>query len=273
MNPKKIKRIIEALILSHEGPISLTQIKDILSMDLNNETLRLLIDELRQDWSDRAIHLVQVSTGYRFQTAPELQPYLDRMRSEKPVQYSRAVLETLAIIAYRQPVTRGDIEDIRGVTVSSNIIKSLEERGWIDTVGHREVPGRPALLGTTKQFLNDLSLLSLKELPALRGQTDLDGQQLELVTIDQPEIDGVLSDVGLTELGPALSSAMDHLPEYLTQQVHADLSTEGDVPPDQTEPVGENESKLVVGQFAVLENTDRLDTAVMPTSGLPTQTD
>lgn len=273
MNPKKIKRIIEALILSHEGPMSLTQIKDAVSMDLNNETLRLLIDELRQDWSDRAIHLVQVSTGYRFQTTPELQPYLDRMRSEKPVQYSRAVLETLAIIAYRQPVTRGDIEDIRGVTVSSNIIKTLEERGWIDTVGHREVPGRPALLGTTKQFLNDLSLLSLKELPALRGQTDSDGQQLELVTLDQPEIDEVLSDVGLTELGPVLSSAMDHLSQSTAQPVHVALNQEGAVTPDQTEGVEKNEPKLEVSQFAVLENTDGVDTAVTPMGSLPTQID
>ena len=182
MTPNEIKRITEALILSHDAPMSLAQIKSALNIDINNDTLRLLLDEIKADWSERAIHLTQVATGYRFQTAADVLPYIDRLRAEKPAQYSRAVLETLAIIAYRQPVTRGDIEDIRGVTVSSQIIKSLEERGWIDTVGHREVPGRPALWATTKHFLDDLGLLSLKELPMLLGQEDGDTGQLELVT-------------------------------------------------------------------------------------------
>ena len=159
MTPNEIKRIIEALILCHDVPMSLAHLKEALAIDINNDTLRLLLDEIKTEWSERAVHLTQVATGYRFQTAPDVMPYIDRLRAEKPVQYSRAVLETLAIIAYRQPVTRGDIEDIRGVTVSSNIIKNLEERGWIDTVGYREVPGRPALLATTKQFLNDLGLV------------------------------------------------------------------------------------------------------------------
>ena len=181
MTPHEIKRIIEALILCHDAPMSLASLKEALATDLNNDALRLLLDEIKIDWSERAIHLTQVATGYRFQTAPDMVPYVDRLRAEKPVQYSRAVLETLAIIAYRQPVTRGDIEDIRGVTVSSNIIKNLEERGWIDAVGHREVPGRPALFATTKQFLNDLGLISLKELPALIGQADAETGQLELV--------------------------------------------------------------------------------------------
>ncbi len=182
MTPNEIKRITEALILSHDAPMSLAQIKAALNIDINNDTLRLLLDEIKADWSERAIHLTQVATGYRFQTAADVLPYIDRLRAEKPAQYSRAVLETLAIIAYRQPVTRGDIEDIRGVTVSSQIIKSLEERGWIDTVGHREVPGRPALWATTKHFLDDLGLLSLKELPMLLGQEDGDTGQLELVS-------------------------------------------------------------------------------------------
>lgn len=182
MTPNEIKRITEALILSHDAPMSLAQIKAALNIEINNDTLRLLLDEIKSDWSERAVHLTQVATGYRFQTAADVLPYIDRLRAEKPVQYSRAVLETLAIIAYRQPVTRGDIEDIRGVTVSSQIIKSLEERGWIDTVGHREVPGRPALWATTKLFLDDLGLLSLKELPVLLGQEDSETGQLELVT-------------------------------------------------------------------------------------------
>ena len=182
MTPNEIKRITEALILSHDAPMSLAQIKAALNIDINNDTLRLLLDEIKTEWSERAVHLTQVATGYRFQTAADVLPYIDRLRAEKPAQYSRAVLETLAIIAYRQPVTRGDIEDIRGVTVSSHIIKSLEERGWIDSVGYREVPGRPALWATTKHFLDDLGLLSLKELPVLLGQEDGDTGQLELVT-------------------------------------------------------------------------------------------
>lgn len=191
MTPNEIKRITEALILSNDAPMSLAQIKAALNIDINNDTLRLLLDEIKAEWSERAVHLTQVATGYRFQTAADVLPYIDRLRSEKPAQYSRAVLETLAIIAYRQPVTRGDIEDIRGVTVSSHIIKSLEERGWIDTVGYREVPGRPALWATTKHFLDDLGLLSLKELPVLLGQEDGDTGQLELVT---HEINGVAKD-------------------------------------------------------------------------------
>ncbi len=190
MTPTEIKRIIEALILCHDAPMTLPQIKETLAIEINNDTLRLFLEEIKQDWSDRAVHLVQVASGYRFQTAASVMPYIDRLRAEKPAQYSRAVLETLAIIAYRQPVTRGDIEDIRGVTVSSNIIKNLEDRGWIDTVGHREVPGRPALLATTKQFLNDMGLLTLKELPVLAGQTDGETGQLELVTLsEQPDSD------------------------------------------------------------------------------------
>lgn len=181
-----MKRIIEALILSHDAPMPLVKIREALASEVNLDTLRLLMDDLKIDWSGRGVQLTQVAGGYRFQTAPDVLPYIDRLRSDKPVQYSRAVLETLAIIAYRQPVTRGDIEDIRGVTVSSQIIKTLEERGWIDTVGHREVPGRPALFATTKDFLNDLGLVSLKELPVLVGQTDTATGQLELPNANTP---------------------------------------------------------------------------------------
>lgn len=167
MNPSELKRIIEALILCHDSPMDLAQIKHALDVNLSNEVLRALLDEIAQDWSSRSVNLVSVATGWRFQSAPDLMPFIDRMRAEKPVTYSRAVLETLAIIAYRQPVTRGDIEDIRGVTVSSQIIKTLEERGWIDEVGRREVIGRPALFATTKQFLSDLGLSHVRDLPDL----------------------------------------------------------------------------------------------------------
>jgi segregation and condensation protein B len=134
---------------------------------LSNDTLRCALDELRVDWQGKGVELVQVADGWRFQTRADMQPWLTRLKNEKPPRYSRAVLETLAIIAYRQPVTRGDIEDIRGVAVNPHIIKTLEERGWIEAIGHRDVPGRPTLFGTTDHFLSDLSLRTLSELPPL----------------------------------------------------------------------------------------------------------
>jgi segregation and condensation protein B len=142
-------------------------LKRVFELELGNEFLRRALDGLRADWEDRSVELVLVADGWRFQTRPEVQPYLDRLNPEKPPRYSRAVLETLAVIAYRQPVTRGDVEEIRGVAVNSQIVKSLEERGWIEVVGHKDVPGRPALFATTKQFLSDLGLRALSELPPL----------------------------------------------------------------------------------------------------------
>lgn len=166
-NLEELKRILEAALLATDAPLSLREMKRMFEQELSEDMLRRALDELRQDWANKAAELVQVAEGWRFQTRPEMQPYLARMRNEKPPRYSRAVLETLAIIAYRQPVTRGDVEDIRGVSVNAQIVKTLEERGWIETVGHRDVPGRPALLATTPRFLSDLGLRSLQELPPL----------------------------------------------------------------------------------------------------------
>ncbi|MDY0012756.1 MAG: SMC-Scp complex subunit ScpB [Rhodocyclaceae bacterium] len=167
MNPETFKRILETALLAAQAPLNLAALRRLFEEDPGSELLRRLLDELRTDWEGRGVELIQVASGWRFQTRPEYQVYLDRLKEEKPPRYSRAVLETLAIIAYRQPVTRGDIEDIRGVMVSPNIIKTLESRGWIDVVGHREVPGRPALFATTRRFLDDLGLRSLTELPPL----------------------------------------------------------------------------------------------------------
>jgi segregation and condensation protein B len=166
-NPADAKRILEAALLASSEPVSLNELKRLFDNEISAETLKNLLEELRADWSGRAVELVSLASGWRFQTTLEFQPYLERLTPEKPPRYSRAVMETLAIIAYRQPVTRGDIEDIRGVTVSSQIIQTLESRGWIDTVGHRETPGRPALYATTRRFLDDLGLRSLQELPPL----------------------------------------------------------------------------------------------------------
>src|SRR5688572_1105901 len=166
-NPADAKRILEAALLASTEPVSLNELRRLFDEEIAADTLKNLLEELRADWSGRAVELVNLASGWRFQTTLEFQPYLERLSPEKPPRYSRAVMETLAIIAYRQPVTRGDIEDIRGVTVSSQIIQSLESRGWIDTVGHRETPGRPALYATTRRFLDDLGLRSLEELPPL----------------------------------------------------------------------------------------------------------
>jgi len=170
MNTQEAKLVLEGALLTAERPLPLAELRQLFGGELGADTLRVLLDELRADWNGRAVELTALASGWRFQSAPMLRPYLERLNPEKPPRYSRAVLETLAIIAYRQPVTRGDIEEIRGVTVNSQVIKSLEDRGWVEVIGHRETPGRPALLATTRQFLDDLGLRSLQELPALDGQ-------------------------------------------------------------------------------------------------------
>lgn len=171
----EIKTVLETALLVSQEPLSLSRLGRLFDEDLGAETLRKLLEELRSDWVGRGVELVSVAGGWRFQSKPEYQKYIDRLNPEKPPRYSRAVLETLAIIAYRQPVTRGDIEEIRGVAVSAQVIRTLEERGWIDAVGHRDVPGRPALFATTRQFLDDLNLRSLNELPPLKELAALNG--------------------------------------------------------------------------------------------------
>jgi segregation and condensation protein B len=190
MNTDEAKKVLETALLCAREPMTIHGMKKLFAdVDANGrqvgtgvgaDTIKILLEELRQDWQDRGIEIVSLASGWRFQSRPEMKPYLDRVAPEKPPKYSRATLETLAIIAYRQPVTRGDIEEIRGVAVNSQTIKMLEDRGWIDVVGHREVPGRPALLGTTRQFLDDLGLASLSQLPPLQQVADgADGRSLE----------------------------------------------------------------------------------------------
>jgi segregation and condensation protein B len=169
MNPSEAKRVLETALICASGPLPLNEMRALFDGELPPEALRQLLDELTHDWQDRGVELVALASGWRFQSRPALRVYLDRLHPEKPPRYSRAAMETLAIVAYRQPVTRGDIEDIRGVTVSSPIIKQLEERGWIDAIGYREAPGRPALYATTRQFLDDLGLNSLDQLPPIDG--------------------------------------------------------------------------------------------------------
>ena len=180
-NPAQLKRVLEAVLFSAQQPLTPLELRKVFLDEIGTDVLRALLDELRQEWADRPLELVQTASGWRFRTRAEYLPYLERLNPERPPKYSRAVLETLAIIAYRQPVTRGDIEDIRGVTVASQIIKVLEERGWVDVVGHRDTPGRPALLATTKKFLDDLGLRSVTELPPL----EMMNQTLELALAQQ----------------------------------------------------------------------------------------
>lgn len=167
MNTQDAKRVLETALICASQPLTLLELRSLFADELGADTLRGLLDELSRDWEGRGVELVALASGWRFQSRPELREFLDRLHPEKPPRYSRAVLETLAIIAYRQPVTRGDIEDIRGVVVASQIIKQLEDRSWIEVIGHRETPGRPALYATTRAFLDDLGLASLEQLPTL----------------------------------------------------------------------------------------------------------
>ena len=169
MNTTEAKRILETALICAQQPLQVRDMRVLFDDSLGVDTIKQLLEELQQELTGRGVELVCVATGWRFQSRPEMREYLDRLHPEKPPRYSRATLETLAIIAYRQPVTRGDMEDIRGVTISSLIIKQLEDRGWIEVIGHREAPGRPGLYATTKHFLDDLGLASLDQLPLMDG--------------------------------------------------------------------------------------------------------
>ncbi len=173
MNTADAKRVLETALICSQQPLPLSEMRVLFDDALGADTLKSLLSQLQDDWSQRGVELVCVATGWRFQSRPEMREYLDRLHPEKPPKYTRATLETLAIIAYRQPVTRGDMEDIRGVTINSLLLKQLEERGWVEVIGHRETVGRPGLYATTRQFLDDLGLASLDQLPAL----DAPGQQ------------------------------------------------------------------------------------------------
>jgi segregation and condensation protein B len=172
MNTADAKRILETSLICANQALQVRDLRTLFNDELGADTIKTLLQELQQDWSHRGVELVCVASGWRFQSRPEMREYLDRLNPEKPPRYTRATLETLAIIAYRQPVTRGDMEDIRGVTINSQLLKQLEDRGWVEVIGHREAPGRPALYATTKQFLDDLGLSSLDQLPLMENPAD-----------------------------------------------------------------------------------------------------
>lgn len=196
MNTIEAKKVLETALLCAHEPLSISDMRKLFAEsgeaheEVGADTIKAMLEELRKDWVDKGIEIVSLSTGWRFQSRPEMKKYLERLNPEKPPKYTRATLETLAIIAYRQPVTRGDIEEIRGVTVNSQTIKMLEDRGWIEAIGHRDVPGRPALFATTRQFLDDLGLTSLDQLPPLQqvGKDDMQGGTLPELQALQSEM-------------------------------------------------------------------------------------
>jgi segregation and condensation protein B len=185
MNTADAKRILETALICSQQPLLVKDLRVLFNDELGADTLRDLLGELQLEWVPRGVELVCVATGWRFQSRPDMRPYLDRLHPEKPPRYSRATMETLAIIAYKQPVTRGDMEDIRGVTINSVLLKQLEDRGWVEVIGHREAPGRPALYATTKQFLDDLGLASLDQLPLMNPAQFED----KLLASLSPEVD------------------------------------------------------------------------------------
>ena len=197
MNTAQAKRVLETALLCSTQPVTVRDMRVLFDDALGADTLKVLLEELQLDWAERGLELISVATGWRFQSRPELRIYLDKLNPEKPPKYTRAVMETLAIIAYRQPVTRGDMEDIRGVTINTQILKQLEDRGWVEVIGHRESVGRPGLYATTRHFLDDLGLSSLDQLPLLNNT---DGQAAILASLNSPHEDSPQVPLSLDEV-------------------------------------------------------------------------
>ena len=215
MNTAQAKRVLETALLCSTQPVTLRDMRVLFDDALGADTLKALLEELQLDWAERGLELVSVATGWRFQSRPELRIYLDKLNPEKPPKYTRAVMETLAIIAYRQPVTRGDMEDIRGVTINTQIIKQLEDRGWVEVIGHRESVGRPGLYATTRDFLDDLGLSSLDQLPLLssaEGQADL------LASLNSPEADASQASLSLEDAIEAAETTDTQTAEALSSE-------------------------------------------------------
>jgi segregation and condensation protein B len=231
MNTAQAQRVLETALLTAGQPLSLRDMRVLFDDALGADTLRQMLQDLQQEWAQKGLELTSVASGWRFQSRPELRQFLDRLHPEKPPKYTRAVLETLAIIAYRQPVTRGDMEDIRGVTINSQILKQLEDRGWVEVIGHRETVGRPGLYATTRQFLDDLGLSSLDQLPML---AQVDGQTTALSgLVDELPIQPSLS---LEDAINALPFEMPIVAESVTPPDHTDdpsLSANPDNHPDR----------------------------------------
>ena len=221
MNTSDARRVLETALICAQQPLSLRDLGVLFDGELSPDTLKSLLADLQLEWTQRGVELVQVASGWRFQSRPELRPYLDRLHPEKPPRYTRATLETLAIIAYRQPVTRGDMEDIRGVTINSLLLKQLEDRGWVEVIGHRETVGRPALFATTRQFLDDLGLSSLDQLPPL------DGTDVQESALDRLDFEALSAGSDAVAEEPMLADS----PAAGLELVDASTGTPADAPP------------------------------------------
>jgi segregation and condensation protein B len=250
MNISEAKKVLETALLCAHEPLSLSDMKKLYvetgeaDARFDADAIKQILEELRVDWADKGIEVVSLSTGWRFQSRPEMKIYLERLNPEKPPKYTRATLETLAIIAYRQPVTRGDIEEIRGVTVNSQTIKMLEDRGWIESIGHRDVPGRPALFATTKQFLDDLGLTSLDQLPPLQqvGQDDQQGGSLLEIQALSAELEANLDQTAIDfadgeQVEVIAETAVEVNPDAVNDPEIAELSAIDDDLDSESEPI------------------------------------
>ena len=231
MNTAQAKRVLETALLCTAQPLPLRDLRVLFDDALGADTLRQLLAELQQEWTPRGLELISVASGWRFQSRPEMRLYLDKLHPEKPPKYTRAVLETLAIIAYRQPVTRGDMEDIRGVTINSQILKQLEDRGWVEVIGHRETVGRPALYATTRQFLDDLGLASLDQLPLL-GSGDHPGAALAGLALDETVEQPTLSlEEALLPIEALAAAAPDGADSRMDEPAPEDAAPASEAPP------------------------------------------
>ncbi|WP_427912038.1 SMC-Scp complex subunit ScpB [Ramlibacter sp. MMS24-I3-19] len=228
MTTADAKRVLETALICSSQPLPVRELRVLFNDELGADTIRGLLEELQDDWAQRGVELVCVATGWRFQSRPEMREYLDRLHPEKPPKYTRAALETLAIIAYRQPVTRGDMEDIRGVTINTQILKQLEDRGWVEVIGHREAVGRPALYATTRQFLDDLGLASLDQLPMLESPT----QQMEALA-GLAGGEGAQPELSIDATDPA---ADDGLHVQAAQTADAGAAADDLFPPTPSDP-------------------------------------
>jgi len=245
MNTAQAKRVLETALLCSTQPVTVRDMRVLFDDALGADTLKVLLEELQLDWAERGLELISVATGWRFQSRPELRVFLDRLNPEKPPKYTRAVMETLAIIAYRQPVTRGDMEDIRGVTINTQILKQLEDRGWVEVIGHRESVGRPGLYATTRHFLDDLGLASLDQLPLLAS---VDGQAAALTGLNGPEEDTQTS----LSLGEALAltdANEANEPSEVSNTTEASENTEPSASTDLNAATESNDVDVAIEQY------------------------
>ncbi|KGC03821.1 MULTISPECIES: SMC-Scp complex subunit ScpB [Burkholderia] len=256
MNTQEAKIVLETALICAQEPLKLGDLRKLFADGVSADTVRTLLEDLKQDWSGRGVELVALATGWRFQSKPAMRHYLDRLHPEKPPKYSRAVLETLAIIAYRQPVTRGDIEEIRGVTVNTQVVKQLEDRGWIEVIGHRDVPGRPALYATTKQFLDDLGLKALDDLPALEEPAA--NIEAALLAQQAMDFDGDM---------PVASDAAADVPQALADEAPDGRSTEGPADVASTHEIPSRDTLDADREQA--EHTEQVGAEAVPTGVQP----